>query len=937
MPPTLSPAVKSQFEGIITHFNDPDQTNLINALKQQNPSEAPQIDTAYATYKSCFTTTPDKGKCLAQIASGTTPTQPGSGAAAKNITHSATPNELAARSIVQDFFESLKRKGITLTGDPEKDRETIDKEWQIYETANKDKAAISGAREAIYRWFSLGSFWEKSIFFSKKVTNGLSDYLGTPVGFIIAAAVFGLDVISLFNVEIKSDNALLNGIVSGLPILSFGRIDLDLEGINSDVGGTMNMTDTTFGLVGQMINNPLLDSWIHSLPNKDRPIAQNVLVTLALVGLLKGNLLQKNILEVGWADQYQPDIRSMVEQLMRYLFSHGDMGKVGQAHRFMPEINGQSAITTDVISSIMRAAMASLIVWNASNNAKLYVQGSRNMAVIGAPDEPAGSTKSTGFKDTSRALYENDRRAGLAMMMTDALVFSDIIMESAQDIYNAIGTSNKTLRGLTPLGSVAITLAIFGGISLTLGDITDDESVSSFIDKYKQNTTTNTLKSKTTGIITDNPTTDTFLAFLFGGLEALAAGYAKNRRAVVDSFALVNNMVATNLLFAHTANEGAITFENSGQGAGEPKYAITAGMKSISRLNMFNAFWAGLDAGGTAYLAEGPAYLEWTPLIAGLFIRVAYLIQASDLPEGKAQENVVADEGFNLGFYLGSALMGYGLSWLTHDKFNLSFKFENGQYVVDGQVGPAPGGLVVKGSFGPTAPTPKSRQEELLAEINRDQKILEDLKTELDTINAQIAAVPNSLTVEQKNTMATRGRSIVKSMLTLNTSMAKNGAELTREQISDIDQGLRTGLIAFNPTDPTQRKLVTGELLPGLVAKRKFLANQIAALGSTAPLPLLPGQRSTSIFRNPVLPSYTPEEQALADNYSQALVMVEAQIKRLESGSSADLIALYQENTGVNLVLQGFNPVLQNYKQRLEIQHRQLAMTAKLYAMMLPG
>lgn len=921
MPPTLSPAVKSQFEGIITHFDDPDQTNLINALKQQNLTEAPQIDTTYATYKSCFTTTPDKGRCLAQIASGTSPTQPGSGAAAKNITHSATPNELAARSIVQDFFESLKRKGITLTGDPEKDRETIDKEWQIYETANEDKAGISGAREAVYRWFSLGSFWTKSVFFSKDLT----EVLGTSTGFVVAAIAFGLDALTLFNIQIKSDNPILVFLASPL---------LDLEGINSDVGGTMDMTDTTFGMIGQIMYNPLLDSFLRNLPNDKRPIAQNVLASITLVGLLKANLLQKDLIDVAWAERYQPDIRSMVEQLMRYLFAHGDMGKVGQAHRFMPEVNPQSDFATDAFSYTIRGGMAALIAWNAWNNAKLYVRGSTNIAIIDTAKSPEGTSQSSTFQDTARALAANDQRKSFAMMMTDALVMSDIIMQTCHELI----TDNQTFRYLTPIAAFAITTLVFGlSFSLNVGkNPSGNEGIDEFINKYKLNTTADTLTSKTEGIITDQPALDTFLAFFFGGMEALAAGYAKNRRAVVESFAMVNNMIGTNHLLTQTANASANNFEASGQGKGDPNAAITAAMRTVAALDILNSAWAGLDAGSTAYLAEGPAYLEIAPAAAGLAIRLTYLIQAFQV-EGAGSKEVLTQEWINAGAYVGGVGLGALLSWIFHDKFDFSFKFENGQYAVDGQVGPAPGGLVVKGSFGPTAPSPKTRQEELLAEINRDQKILEDLKTELDTINAQIAAVPNSLTVKQNNAMATRRRSIVKSILALNSSIAKNGAELTREQIADIDQGLRTGLIAFNPTDPMQRKLVTGELLPGLIAKRKFLANQIAALGSKAPLPLLPGQRSTSIFRNPVLPSYTSEEQALVDNYSKVLDTVEAQIKKLESGSSADLITLYQENTGVNLVLQGFNPVLKNYKQHLEIQHRQLAMTAKLYEMMLPG
>lgn len=927
MPPTLSPAVKSQFEGVIINFNDPDQTNLLTTLKQQNPTEASQIEAAHAAYKSCFTTTPDKARCLAQIASGTQPTPPGSGAAAKNITHSATPNELAARSIAQDFFDNLKNKGVTLTGNPEKDRETIDKEWQIYETANKDKAAISGAREAVYRWFSLGSWFSLAGFLtkSKNFSKDLTGVLGTSTGFVVAAIAFGLDVLTLFNIQIKSDNPLLMRLAAPL---------LDLEGINSDVGGTMDMTDTTFGMMGQIMYNPLLDSFLRTLPNDKRPIAQNILASMTLIGLFKANLLQMDLIDVAWAERYQPDIRSMVEQLMRYLFAHGDMGKVGQAHRFMPEVNPQSAFATDVFSYTIRGGMALLIGWNAYNNAKLYVRGSTDKAIIDRAKTPENTSQSSTFQDTARALAANDQRKSFAMMMTDALVMSDILMQTGHEIFK----DDQTVRYLTPAAAFALTTLVFGlCFSLNVGDTpSGDEGLQELIDKYKLNTTADTLTSKTEGIVSNSPAVDTFVAFLFGGMEALAAGYAKNRRAVVESFAMVNNMIGTNHLLTQTANASSLNFEASGQGEGDPKAAITAAMKTVAALDIVNSAWAGLDAGSTAYLAEGPAYLEIAPAAAGFAIRLAYLIQAFQV-EGAGSEEVKTQEYINAGVYVGGVGLGVLLSWILHDKFDFSFKFENGQYAVDGQVGPAPGGLVVRGSFGPAAPTPKTRQEELLAEMNRDQKILEELKNELGTINAQITANPDLLPPEQKNALATRGRAIVKSMLTLNTSMAKNGAELTREQIADIDQGLRTGLIAFNPADPMQRKLVTGELLPGLIAKRKFLANQIATLGSKAPLPLFPGQRHISMFRNPVLPSYTPEEQALADSYSQAFNMVEAQIKRLESGSSADLIALYQENTGVNLVLQGFNPVLQNYKQRLEIQHRQLAMTVKLYEMMLPG
>lgn len=73
-PIQLSPTVRSQLEGIIVHYDDPDQTNLINSLKQVNPTEAAQIDTTYQKYRSCYLNSPNssqnKIQCLAEVLAG---------------------------------------------------------------------------------------------------------------------------------------------------------------------------------------------------------------------------------------------------------------------------------------------------------------------------------------------------------------------------------------------------------------------------------------------------------------------------------------------------------------------------------------------------------------------------------------------------------------------------------------------------------------------------------------------------------------------------------------------------------------------------------------------------------------------------------------------------------------------------------------------------
>lgn len=857
-----------------------------------------------------------------------------------------------AAEIVDRFFSHLETKGVKLTGDRVTDQPVIEKEWGEYKKAHENEQGIADAEEALDRWFNVAAFYETtSLKIHLKMARDIT-------GFVMIGLLLGIPAVKLMP-ELKSDNGVLlflSGLAPGNP-LPLDELNKDLAASDPHGDGSFNLQDTVFGMLGQIYYNPFLDSWIKSFPPDERPIAQNVLFLLAGVGAFMTHQHQNDLLEVTWSEQYQPEIKTMVEQLMRYLYVHGDMGLIPQMHRWMPEINGQARGEINILSGIMRGGFAVLLFLNANTNARMYMQGKSQKAVIdgaGLPESSDGEEmpdtgdQSRTFQNTTKALANNDIQKSYPMMMNDALFFADILMQSTQETLEALGKGDSAARYVHPVVASGLSLLLFGllvaekvGPAEGLGGSTRE-----YVERYRLNRRPEALEEAINSEL--DGTANLWMPFIFGSLEALAAGFAEHRHEVVTSFAMVNNMLGRNQFMSRVAAEGKAETERltaereAAAGEGEdPKpvqfHSASVAMSTMSWVDVVAALWAGIDAGSTAALADFNTPLdaiELTPAAMGLVIRAVYLYKASQLPDGPGKDAVVLQERIASIGYLGFGLISFGLSKWLGEKIDLEIKYESSSYEIAGNIQPFPGGVGVVGRFG--AKSGPSEREQRIARLQREREILASLTARQQALTARLRTESFATDADRK---AVRGEreALARSLVDTNREVAGLMSEVARDRAAQVDELLRAGSVPFNPFDKGQRELVAAELLPDLAARKRGLEREVARLDS-ARLSFVPAGGPGVLTRFQVVPKLlSPGDERRLAGLREELARISRTMADIEKGNGAVMAALYREKTGLDLNLVGFNPVLRRYRDRVEAEGKQFAIIAKVLGAMAKG
>lgn len=877
---------------------------------------------------------PAKGKspaeCLSEVLGGSKSDYP---------VHWSERRKRAAE-IIDRFFSHLETKGVKLSGDRVTDQPVIEKEWGEYKKAHENEPGIADAEEALDRWFNVAAFYETtSLKIHLKMARDIT-------GFVMVALLLGIPAVKLMP-ELKSDNGVLlflSGLAPGNP-LPLEDLNKDLAASDPHGDGSFNLQDTVFGMMGQIYYNPFLDSWIKNQSPDEKAIAQNVLFLLAGVGAFMTYQHQNDLLEVTWSEQYQPEIKTMVEQLMRYLYVHSDMGLIPQMHRWMPEINPYARGELNILSGVMRGGYAVLLFLNANTNARMYVQGKAQQAIIPEPVEGDETAQSQTFQNTSRALAENDIQKSYPMMMNDALFFADILMQSTQEALDAMGKGNSVARYVHPAVAAGLSLLLFGllvaervGPAEGLG-----ESPRDFVERYRLNRRPEELEEEI-----NSEVGNLWVPFIFGSLEALAAGYADHRHEVVTSFAMVNNMLGRNQFMSRVAAEGKAETERltaereaaAGEG-GDPKpvqfHSASVAMNTMAWVDIVAALWAGIDAGSTAALADFNTPLdaiELTPAAMGLVIRAVYLAKAYDLPDGPGKDAVKTQEWVAMGGYLGLGLISFGLSKWLGEKIDLEIKYESSSYEIAGNIQPFPGGVGVVGRFG--AKSGPSEREQRIARLQREREILASLTARQQALTARLRTGSFATDADRKAVRDER-EALARSLVETNREVAGLMSEVARDRAAEVDELLRAGSVPFNPADKAQRELVAAELLPELAARRKQVEREVARLDSSR-LSFVPAGGPGVLTRFQVVPKLlSPGDERRLAALREELARITRTMADIERGNGHVIAGLYREKTGIDLNLVGFNPVLRRYRDRVEAEGKQFAVIARVLGAMAKG
>ncbi|MBI4411801.1 MAG: hypothetical protein HY541_04895 [Deltaproteobacteria bacterium] len=645
--------------------------------------------------------------------------------------------EEEAVAVCQDFLNDLAARHITFTGNLEEDKERIKTEWKNYrERTNHDKKTIGLADQYIARWLNTAAKFPSIGWLRLELQRG---HLQLPFGLLFAAiGLFG-EISYLGGKELPSDNPIL--------VAVFALAGTDMAGVNEDLGEPIDLREALLGIIGQLYTTSFADRWLETLPPSSRELGKSVFCFVAMLGLIQSLHFGNKIIGVSWPEQYQYEgivgFKPMVEQLMRYLFSHPDIGFLADAYHQMPNVGSEYSPYQNVASILFRGGLAALIVMDASQNGRFMVEGGVGEYVVGTPDPSA----STSFQTTALYLGRNDQAKGFAGLTNDALFMTDLIVQTTSDILKAAGQENSPLKYITPPMALALVTGLFGllvtkQLKDNPGKALDAASLSELLqEKYVLNMTEEELTAAA-----QESANDTFWAIFLGGVEGMAAGYSKNRRAVVDAFARVNQMAGRDSTLVYTAAESAYRFEESGQGEGDQYKAITDTMGFLGILNTVTCGFAGIEAGSAAALSNGKDVLAYAPVVLGLIVNIKELVDAYQTPkEGEIQavghKQAVNGEWSNFFSYIITSAISYLISrWIDRPlKLEMTFDKTSGRYRIVSTVRLNPGGLSMDGRFGPV-----SAQESAIArEISQKERLLRQTEEEQAVLLAGEIPSPN--------------------------------------------------------------------------------------------------------------------------------------------------------------------------------------------------
>lgn len=907
----MDSTVQETVQKILEHpdFSEERKAGLLDHLIEKYDGEEgnPDYSAELRTVKDCYVGGGTTEACLAGDTGPTGVVYPTSGSivvrGSDGPTRSLKGKEEKGQPHVQAFFDQIADEGVRLTGDLSEDRKVIKEHWVKYK---KDHA------------------WEKGMYRAKQIMSRLFSIsmdgiiVKSGLGFVIAGAVLGINLSILLSEEYPSDKFIPNLILG--------------DEFNQDVG-VVDFSDPLWGMLNQLYYNPLLDGFLDTLSDDKRPIAENVLVLVALAGLGNTTLIQNDLLDVSWAEQYQDEIRPMVEQLLRYLFGHADMGQVWQTHRYMPEINSKVLPGVNVWSGLTRGATATMLWMNSWNNARMYIKADVEQEIIGVT--PLRDDDLNPFRGTSSALADGDKHKGFAMMMSDALIITDLIMQSALDLYKAVEESGNSvspiLKYLTPVAAFGLTSLVLGlSVSHNLannpekafdpGNNGAEDYISDYIEEYKLNETPDDL-----GQTVNKAAGETYLAFLFGGLEALASSYSVNRKEIVDAFTLVNGMWGTNLPLAYTAAETQAGFRATGQGEEDQYGSLTATMNIMFALDFLASVYAGIEAGAVAAKGDKPFLsFEYGPAYVGLAIRLVFFVKALQSRAGPGRKALVLEQSGSLAAFVISALASWWFSPHRDHKFEVGLEFDSGRYYFSGKLAPLTNGtlgIATNGTFG------ASTQERpgFVDELKRNEVMLAENMKELEKIEASLAAAEAGDTLVDVAYLTKRREEIYLSSFLLEGEMMGTTSRQMAEQVAQLDEAFSmSGIFPYDPANEFHRELLARKLRPGLEVQKASLKEAIAEIEVSRMSFASTGFGPDHLTGIQI--EYQPlskEDKASLAQLRSELAEVKSQLESLETGHGLD--RLYCEATGVDVRLTGMNSLLKDYRDSLDFQQQQLA------------